>query len=232
MGFKKVSPPSLPSGSITVMAPGESTPTTTQPSATPSDAGQIATRDSRPVWERPVAANIARLGELLAQSPACLRGGQDKLYDPRLIWIFGVGPVTDVLVVREDARLEDIQTLVRIVDRANETMPYDKVLRMVSELYYLTTTRKESDADVALRFSAYAGKLAELPGDAVRAALQQWPMENKFFPSWQELYDLITRYAGQRLLIRKRLARILQDSSEKTCSAANVQLTSDGRSTE
>jgi hypothetical protein len=63
----------------------------------------------------------------------------------------------------------------------------------LAECRLRTTSRGEGEDDTKARMEIYARDLRQYATPRVLAVLGDWPRRNKFFPTWAELVDELTR---------------------------------------
>jgi hypothetical protein len=211
MAFKKISSISSPNGSPPAPPRPSDTPTSTLPSVTTSAGGLSVERDPRPIWQRPVEDNTARLGVFLARLPGCY---WTTLEDVTATWIW-IGGRHKVLALKEDASTSEIEEMLRVAEASIGPAPKPEIVKLLTKVYFTTSARKEGDDDLRMRFGVWADELGKLPGDAVREALDWWSQNQKWWPSLSEVRAIVYQLGGgHRAATRDRLRKLLQERSK------------------
>jgi hypothetical protein len=70
----------------------------------------------------------------------------------------------------------------------------------------LTAAQKRDQMDLKLMLAALVEELSDLPEDALRAALRQWPRQQKWWPTLAEIRELAKRQMGIRISLRHWLS--------------------------
>ena len=100
---------------------------------------------------------------------------------------------------------------------ANESLrpaPVEAIEEWLARLSVKTARRKDTANGDELALSVYTDHLRAYPGDAVRHVLSTY--RGTWFPTWGELADLLDEFTEPRLMIRDRLAEMLQGEPEET----------------
>lgn len=105
--------------------------------------------------------------------------------------------------IQEDDR---IATLAR-AEAALRPAPAEVVKSELARLKVTTKARAEAAEDLALTMAAYAEYLREYPADVVRDALRWWARNEKWWPAWAELKDLLERRVKRRRALAEALRR-------------------------
>lgn len=76
----------------------------------------------------------------------------------------------------------------------------------------LLAVRAETDEDWQFKLDTYMDELAEYPADIVVQVLRYWSRNEKWWPTWAELHDLLQRRARSRLACISALEQIARSA--------------------
>ena len=116
----------------------------------------------------------------------------------------------------ESSSRADAEAALREAQNWLSPLPWDRLVKLLGELYLKTARRSEEDFDRDALFSLYGRALSAYPGDVVRDAINGY--RGKFFPALVELQDEIStdrRIRERRLRIEALRAFLNGDQGEK-----------------
>lgn len=102
---------------------------------------------------------------------------------------------------------EDRDTAIAILETANTPAPVKLVAREIARLRVMTKSRAGSETDDEIMAAAYLEELARYPADVVTDALRYWTRNEKWWPSWSELRDLLDFRVRRRARMLSALKR-------------------------
>jgi hypothetical protein len=83
--------------------------------------------------------------------------------------------------------MPNIAKSISIIEQALEPASHDRLEQALAVLS-VTIAKRASDADTDdLQLTVYAARLRQHPSDAALQVLADWPLTNKFWPTWCEL---------------------------------------------
>lgn len=92
-----------------------------------------------------------------------------------------------------------------LLERLMVPLPKHELVAELGRLRVATAAKFTDASEMALTIAVFADELAAKPGDAVRAALREWPKRNKFWPALQEILELVDEYCAPRLAMAQAL---------------------------
>jgi hypothetical protein len=90
----------------------------------------------------------------------------------------------------------------------------DQIVEWLTICAVKTAHPKDDDMSSELKLKVFTSELLRFPGDIVRHVLATWPSKSKWFPTWKELEDEITRLGGIRPQIIERVQERLNQQGD------------------
>lgn len=108
----------------------------------------------------------------------------------------------------------DLTAALAVANESLRPAPVEAIEEWLARLSVKTARRKDTANGDELALSVYTDHLRDYPGDAVRHVLSTY--RGTWFPTWGELADLLDEFTEPRLMIRDRLAEMLEGEPEET----------------
>ena len=130
----------------------------------------------------------------------------------RLAWTLGSnleGPRELRLTGAEPIDRADLEMALANLGPAVRPAPRPALAAALTELRALTV--RQAGVEDALLATAWVERLTAWPADIAIWALREWPSRSKWWPAWNEIEELMSRRAHERLVLCARLrARLPQ----------------------
>jgi hypothetical protein len=115
----------------------------------------------------------------------------------------------------------DLPAALAVANESLRPAPIEAIEEWLARLSVKTARRKDTANGDELALSVYTDHLRAYPGDAVRHVLSNY--RGTWFPTWGELADLLDEFTEPRLMIRDRLAEMLQGKPETITEAPTLE---------
>jgi hypothetical protein len=99
----------------------------------------------------------------------------------------------------------DIESAKEILDALNTPCPENIAEEAVGRMRARTIRRAEDQMDMMLTIAVFSEDVANYPADVVIDGCRSWASQNKYFPSWSELKDMLDWRVRKRRLMREAL---------------------------
>lgn len=212
-----------PIGSLTKQAANSLSPTVSTPTPSPRNSATIglvspAARDSRPIGRQHGEIAVVRSPGAEGKLPSPAQVDQNLLASlPRSV----ASALRERIIDRStpeygwdcefvgyyqiDAPEADVAEALMQTNATLIPVPGEVVKAELARLKVTTKSRAESGDDLKLTLAAYAEYLAEYPADVVVDALRWWARNEKWWPAWAELKELLDRRVRRRKALKLAL---------------------------
>ena len=113
------------------------------------------------------------------------------------------------LPVQIEATEDDLQEALSHSEQFMKPLPDDQIVLEINKLKVRCKMRAEQQEDLQMLIACMIDDLSEYPGDIALDVLRQWPKLSPWWPSWNELYELLERKTQPRRAIRSAIKRSL-----------------------
>lgn len=173
---------------------------------TPSSATGVALRQIEPADVERWAVATARQIDMapLASLPQSLRTSLEEV----AVVSYGEGGFDSKLTGYKwaaDVSEEDIGRALIAIERSLEPSPRSLVAAEVLRLKTLTASRAASAEDLNVTATLYMDELQAFPPDVVVNACRYWVRNEKWWPAWSELKDILDFRMRRRLALARAL---------------------------
>lgn len=103
-----------------------------------------------------------------------------------------------------------LEPIAEVLRRACAPLPRRDLIKALGKVMTLCRNKTLDEDETVLTLEMYAEKLNEYPADAVAWALEIWPEDHIFWPSWAEIKALVQAKSWQRLRMRALIERQIQ----------------------
>ena len=102
----------------------------------------------------------------------------------------------------------DFDGAFRDVELACLPAPVDRIAEELIKLRVVSAVKDGADIDMEIQAGAYADRLSRYPADCVIYVLRQWPSESKWWPTWFELEEKLSKWADERTVLLKDIPSV------------------------
>jgi hypothetical protein len=147
--------------------------------------------------------------------PQSAKSSLVAVYEDRTTAEYGWDQVLTGYQCRHDVPLADRAAALAILDVALSPAPVEAVAREVTRLRMMTKARAEDATDTKFMAAAYMEELTRYPADIVSDALRFWARNEKWWPAWSELRDLLDARVRRRRAMKAALERLARNGASE-----------------